>query len=97
MARPATFRRVARDVKEFTFLFTLRTYLWKHGCGEDKSTFPTFPICLIALWTDISSEPLVCGVTAMGTFIFFAFILQGLCLLSFSAILKYSFIKISKI
>jgi hypothetical protein len=77
MARPATFRCVTRDVEELTFLFTLGTFLWQHGCSEDKPTFATFPICLIALWTDISSEPFVCGVPAMGAFIFFAFILQG--------------------
>lgn len=83
MAGPAALRRVTRDVEEFTFLFTSRACLWWHYCGEDKSTLATFPICLIALRTDISGELTVCGVSAVSTFISFFFILHVLRLLSF--------------
>ena len=76
MARPATLRRVTSDVEEFAFLLTSRARLWWHCCGEDKSALATFPICLIALWTDISSELPVCGVSAVGAFIFFLVILH---------------------
>lgn len=83
MARTAALRGVACNVEEFTFLFTLRTFLWQHGCSEDKSALATFPICLITLGTDISGKPHVCGVPAVGAFIFSFIILHVLHLLSY--------------
>jgi hypothetical protein len=93
MARTAALRSVACDVEEFTFLFTFRTFLWQHGCSEDKPALATFPICLITLGTDISGKPSVCGVPAMGAFIFSFIILHVLHLLSSIRYFKISIFK----
>ena len=88
MARPTTLRRVTSDVEELAFLLTSRARLWWHCRGEDKSALATFPICLIALWTDVSGELPVCGVPAVGAFISFLFILHDLHLMSFDSVFK---------
>ena len=93
MARAAALRRVTSDVEEFAFLLTSRTRLWWHYCGEDKSALATFPIRFIALWTNISGEPSVCGVPAVGAFIFFLLILHVLNLLFY---IRYSRITTNK-
>jgi hypothetical protein len=83
MTWASTLRCVTCDVEEFAFLFTLWAFLWQHSSGEDKSALATFPICLIALGTDISGEPSVCSVPAVGAFIFSPIILHVLRLPSF--------------
>jgi hypothetical protein len=93
MSRPAALGCVTRDVEEFTFFFTFRTFLWQHGCSENKSTLAALPVGLIALGTDISSEPAFCRVAAVSTFIGIFLILHSLFLLSFHSQFKNIFIK----
>lgn len=90
MAGAATLWCIARDVEEFTFLITSRACLWQHGGSKDKSTLTAFPIGFMALGTDISCEPTVCGVSAVSTLISLFFILRSLRLLFFIRYCKIS-------
>ena len=96
MARAAALRRVTSDIEKLTFFFTCRTFLWQQSPSEDKSTLPTFPICFIALWTNISGEPSICRESAVGAFIFFLFILHVLHLQFYIRYSKILTIKMSR-
>ena len=74
MAWTSAFWRVAGHIEEIAFFLTRRTCFRWNGCRVDKSTLAAFPKSETAIGADVSSELAFCGVTAVGTLIFFMFI-----------------------
>jgi hypothetical protein len=77
MAWATTFRNVAGNVQEITFLLTLWTYIRWRNSRDDKAAFAAFPEGLTALGADISSELTVGSVTTVGTHIFLLFVFHS--------------------
>jgi hypothetical protein len=71
MPGASAFRGIAGDIEKIALFIALRACVRRRGSRDEKSALGTFPIRLVALWTDIPFEFSIGGIAAERTRIFF--------------------------